>query len=90
MTIQSLKALVAGQPDPGRADDALVHGDLLGNALFDDGLPPAIIDWPSYWRPASWAAAVVVADALCWFGAPPGLAARWSHLPAWGQMLIRA
>lgn len=68
----------------------VVHGDLLGNVLFADGLPPAIIDWPPYWRPASWAAAVAVVDALCWFGASPELAARWSHLPAWGQMLIRA
>lgn len=46
---------------------------------------------PPYWRPTSWAAAVVVADALCcWFEAPPELAARWSHLPAWDQMLTRA
>ncbi|MFG1969211.1 TIGR02569 family protein [Nonomuraea fuscirosea] len=71
---------------PGRA----VHGDLPGNVLFADGLPPAIIDWPVYWRPPSWAAAVAVADALCWYGASPALAARWAHLPEWGQMLIRA
>jgi uncharacterized protein (TIGR02569 family) len=68
----------------------LVHGDLAGNVLFADGLPPAIIDWPAYWRPASWASAVAVADALCWYGASPALAARWSHLPDWGQLLIRA
>jgi len=68
----------------------LVHGDLPGNVLFAAGLPPAIIDWPAYWRPASWALAVAVADALCWYGASPDLAARWSHQPDWGQMLIRA
>ena len=51
---------------------------------------PAIIDWPAYWRPASWAYAVAVTDALCWYQAPPQLAARWSHLPSWGQMLVRA
>jgi uncharacterized protein (TIGR02569 family) len=68
----------------------IVHGDLAGNVLFASGLPPAIIDWPPYWRPASWASAVAVADALCWYQATPDLAARWSHLPAWGQMLIRA
>lgn len=68
----------------------MVHGDLLGNVLFADGLPPAIIDWPAYWRPPSWAYAVAVADALCWYGASPQLAARWSHLPCWGQMLVRA
>ncbi|MFF0343313.1 TIGR02569 family protein [Kribbella sp. NPDC004875] len=68
----------------------VVHGDLPGNVMFADGLPPAIIDWPVYWRPPSWAAAVAVADALCWYGAAPDLAARWAHLPEWGQMLVRA
>lgn len=68
----------------------VVHGDLLGNVLFADGLSPAIIDWPAYWRPASWASAVAVADALCWYDAQPALIARWSHLPEWNQMLIRA
>lgn len=67
-----------------------VHGDLPGNVLFAAGRPPAIIDWPLYWRPPSWASAVAVADALCWYGATPDLAARWSHLPQWRQMLIRA
>jgi uncharacterized protein (TIGR02569 family) len=68
----------------------VVHGDLPGNVLFADGLPPTIIDWPAYWRPTSWASAVAVADALCWYDAPPKLVARWSHLPEWGQMLVRA
>lgn len=67
-----------------------VHGDLPGNVLFADGLPPAIIDWPLYWRPPSWAAAVAVVDALCWYDATPDLVLRWAHLPAWGQMLVRA
>lgn len=67
-----------------------VHGDLLGNVLFADGLPPAVIDWSAYWRPCSWASAVAVVDALCWCNAPPHLLANWSHLPQWGQMLIRA
>jgi uncharacterized protein (TIGR02569 family) len=67
-----------------------VHGDLAGNVLFAAGLPPAVIDWPLYWRPPSWASAVAVADALCWYGAGPDLAGRWSHLPEWPQMLIRA
>jgi len=68
----------------------VVHGDLPGNVLFAGGLPPAIIDWPPYWRPVSWASAVAVADALCWYDATPELPARWSHLAEWGQMLVRA
>ena len=36
---------------PVSAPAQIVHGDLLGNVLFEPGLPPAIIDWPPYWRP---------------------------------------
>ncbi|KAK0720134.1 hypothetical protein B0H67DRAFT_176996 [Lasiosphaeris hirsuta] len=44
----------------------VIHMDLLGNALFQDGSPPGIIDLTFYWRPALYAEAVVVADALAW------------------------
>ena len=52
---------------PGPAQ--LVHGDLTGNVLLAPGLAPAVIDVSPYWRPATWAEAVVVADALCYHGA---------------------
>jgi uncharacterized protein (TIGR02569 family) len=68
----------------------VVHGDLTGNVLFADGRPPAIIDWPAYWRPPAWASAVAVVDALCWHEVAAGVIGRWGHLPEWGQMLIRA
>jgi uncharacterized protein (TIGR02569 family) len=80
--------LAARRPAPARSQ--VVHGDLLGNVLFADGLPPAVIDWPAYWRPPAWAAAVAVADALVWHGAGPSVIDRWSHLPHWDQMLVRA
>jgi Ser/Thr protein kinase RdoA (MazF antagonist) len=54
--------------------DQLVHGDLTGNVLFADGLPPAVIDLSLYWRPCPYADGVVVADALCWHEAPRSLA----------------
>jgi uncharacterized protein (TIGR02569 family) len=68
----------------------VVHGDLFGNVLFAGSAPPAIIDLVPYWRPAEWAAAVVVVDALAWGGADPGILQRWSHLPEWPQALLRA
>jgi uncharacterized protein (TIGR02569 family) len=68
----------------------VVHGDLGGNVLFADGLPPAIIDWPAYWRPPAWASAVAVVDALCWHGVSHEVIDRWARLPEWGQMLVRA
>ena len=57
------------------ADEAqLIHGDLTGNVLFHDTLEPAVIDFTPYWRPPEFASAIVVADALCWEGAPQELA----------------
>lgn len=57
-------------------DDApqLMHGDLTGNVLFHETLPPAVIDFAPYWHPPEYASAIVVADALCWEGAPMNLA----------------
>jgi prepilin-type processing-associated H-X9-DG protein len=51
----------------------LIHGDLTGNVLFADGLPPAIIDVSPYWRPPAYADGVVIADALTWHGAQASL-----------------
>jgi uncharacterized protein (TIGR02569 family) len=67
-----------------------VHGDLLGNVLFAEDQPPAVIDWPVYFRPTLWAQAVAVVDALTWFGAPTELVGWCGDHPAWDQMLIRA
>jgi uncharacterized protein (TIGR02569 family) len=54
---------------PVRGPHQLIHGDLGGNVLFDDLAPPAIIDVTPYWRPPTFATAVIVADALVWEGA---------------------
>lgn len=68
----------------------LVHGDLYGTVLFAGTAAPGITDITPYWRPASWAAGVVVVDALSWGEADDGLIDRWSPLPEWPQMLLRA
>lgn len=75
---------------PVESPDQLVHGDLFGTVLFDGADAPGITDISPYWRPASWAAAVVVVDALSWGGADDGLIGRWDDLPEWPQMLLRA
>lgn len=59
-----------------------MHGDLLGNVLFAAGLPPAVIDISPYWRPPEYAEAIVVADALCWYGATPTLLTEAGVAPA--------
>lgn len=76
--------------EPVSIEQQLVQGDLLGNVLYEPGLPPAIIDWAPYWRPTAWSAAVAVVDALCWNGAGHDLVERWGHLAHWPQMLLRA
>ncbi|MBA8930048.1 uncharacterized protein (TIGR02569 family) [Kutzneria viridogrisea] len=82
--------LVAALRRPVGLTQQVVHGDLFGNVLFAGNAPPALIDFAPFWRPAEWAAAVVVVDALAWGGADPGLARRWAHLPEWPQALVRA
>lgn len=51
----------------------IVHGDLTGNVLLSPTLAPAVIDISPYWRPPEYAEGVVIADALCWHGAPASL-----------------
>jgi uncharacterized protein (TIGR02569 family) len=73
-----------------KSPNQLVHGDLYGTVLFIGTAAPGITDITPYWRPASWAAGVVVVDALSWGEADDGLIERWSALPEWPQMLLRA
>ncbi|MBP2476541.1 uncharacterized protein (TIGR02569 family) [Crossiella equi] len=81
---------LAGSRRPVRLRPQVVHGDLFGNVLFAGNAPPGIMDFSPYWRPAEWAAGVVVVDALAWGGADTGLPQRWSHLIDWPQVLLRA
>lgn len=68
----------------------VVHGDLFGNVLFTGNAPPGLLDFAPYWRPAEWAAAVAVVDALAWGGSDAAIVERWSHLAEWPQALLRA
>ncbi len=72
------------------AADQVVHGDLGGNVLFAGSAPPAVIDFTPYWRPAGWAAGVVVVDAIAWGGAPVEVIDEWDRWPQWRQLLRRA
>jgi len=87
--VKHLPRLV-GALRPLTAPSQLVHGDLTGNVLFAAGLPPAIIDVSSYWRPAPFGAAIVVADALVWEGADEGLLEAVEHIEDFDQFLLRA
>ncbi|WP_024795501.1 TIGR02569 family protein [Tomitella biformata] len=86
----ALISQLAGLRRPVHTPDQVVHGDLFSTVLFAGAAAPGIVDFTPYWRPAPWAAAVVVVDAISWGGADAGLISRWSVLPEWPQMLLRA
>jgi len=67
-----------------------IHGDILPNVLLHDRLPPAVIDWPPYFRPAAMANAIAATDAVTFRAAPLSLLDEWSSGPDWDQLLIRA
>lgn len=75
---------------PVTAPSQLIHGDLGGNVLYDGVLPPAVIDFSPYWRPAAFASAIVVADALVWEGAGPSILSAVGRIGDFGQYLVRA
>jgi uncharacterized protein (TIGR02569 family) len=69
----------------------MIHGDLLGNVLFAEGMPATIIDWAPYWRPAALGAAIAVVDAVCWHGTPiESVPALGRDVAEWEQFLVRA
>ncbi len=81
---------LAAATRPVTALSQLIHGDLGGNVLYDDALPPAVIDFSPYWRPAAFASAIVVADALVWEGADQAILTAVRHIGGFGQYLLRA
>ncbi|MBA4170769.1 MAG: hypothetical protein H0X68_10245 [Chloroflexi bacterium] len=82
-------ARLAAARRPVDTPDQLIHGDLTGNVLFAEGLPPANIDLSPYWRPAAFATAIVVADALVWEAADASLLSGVGHIEQFGQYLVR-
>jgi uncharacterized protein (TIGR02569 family) len=87
--VKHLARLSAGMR-PVRQPRQLIHGDLTGNVLFADDLPPAVIDFSPHWRPTGFAAAIVVGDALIWEGADAAILNAVGHIEQFDQLLLRA
>jgi uncharacterized protein (TIGR02569 family) len=68
----------------------LIHGDFTENVLFADGQPPAVIDVSPYWRPAAYAEAIVIVDALDWCGADTSILDLVADIPEIYQLMARA
>lgn len=84
--IARLRRQLAPVLSPGQ----VIHGDILPNVLVEDGLPPAVIDWPPYFRPVGFANAIAATDAVTFRAAPLSLLDQWAAGEDWNQLLIRA
>lgn len=82
--------LLSGATKPVTLRDQVVHGNLYRSVRFYADAQPAIVDFRPYFRPPEWATALVVVDAVADGAAGIDAMARWEHIPAWRQMLLRA
>lgn len=88
-TIELLREIRDGFA-PVAGGSQVVHGDIGGNVLVVADLPPAVIDFPPYFRPPGFALAVAATDAVCWTGLPLGFLDEWRDVPEWYQLTLRA
>ncbi|HET8767489.1 MAG TPA: aminoglycoside phosphotransferase [Pedococcus sp.] len=72
-----VRRLVEERADVDLGPDQLVHGDLAGNVLLDASGTPVVIDVAPYWRPARWAEALCLLDAVAWHGADGSVLDPW-------------
>lgn len=84
--VQRLQALMQPVDLPGQ----VIHGDITENVLFEPGRAPAVIDFSPYWRPAAYAQAIVVVDALDWYGADESILSLVSDVAEIDQLMVRA
>jgi uncharacterized protein (TIGR02569 family) len=75
---------------PLEGEPQVIHGDFTANVLFADGEAPCVIDFSPYWRPAAFAQAVVIGDALSWAQADPSIIDLCADVPEFPQYLVRA
>lgn len=73
-----VRRLVEERVDVDLGPDQLVHGDLAGNVLLDASGTPVVIDVAPYWRPARWAEALCLLDAVARHGADGSVLDPWS------------
>jgi len=75
---------------PIELDEQLIHGDMTGNILFHETLPPAVIDMTPYWHPAKYAEAIIAVDAMVWDGAEDTLLNVLDNTFEMNQLMLRA
>jgi uncharacterized protein (TIGR02569 family) len=75
---------------PVNLPNQIIHGDFGGNVLFHPSLPPAVIDFSPYWRPAELASAVIIVNAISLENAPLSILDYVEDVKEINQMLVRA
>ncbi len=70
--------------------EEIIHGDMAGNILFEESMPPAVIDITLYWRPINYAKALLIVDAVTWEGADPSIYNLVRYNAAMDQLTLRA
>jgi hypothetical protein len=81
---------VAWSDSSGNRRLQLVHGDLAGNILFHDVLPPLIIDFSPTLAPVEYAEAILIADSIAWHHAPLSTLQLLPQNDLYKGMLLRA
>ncbi|WP_028848942.1 TIGR02569 family protein [Thermocrispum agreste] len=82
--------ILAGAARETKLPNQVVHGSLFRSVRLAGDRVPTVFDFRPYYRPAEWATALVVVDAVVANAAGATLIQQWSHLPDWRQMLLRA
>ncbi len=68
----------------------LVHADIASQLLYDGLSTPVLTDITPSWRPAGWTAALAAVDGLAFMGADQEVLHRFSHVPNFSELVVRA
>lgn len=88
--IRAVVEQLGAKSRPSQQPSQLIHGDFAGNILFAEGCEPAVIDLSPYWRPATYAVALTIVDAVLWYGGSMDLINEVRHFEDAQQMVTRA
>jgi uncharacterized protein (TIGR02569 family) len=82
--------MLSAMLEPVDLASQVIHSDLCGNTLVHERLPLAVIDFSALYRPAQYAEAILISDAVIWESAPMNVAEQWATDGMRLQMLVRS
>lgn len=96
---EDLRVATDGQPlldalratfGPAATGRAVIHADLSGNVHLDPDGTLVVLDISPYLRPATWAEAIVLVDAVLWWDTPAPTLDPFAHRTGGVDLLARA